>query len=246
MRKISLVLLITGIVVGVSPLVGQLYTRYRENRMMDEWLNSIDAQELEAIVGTDPEEAYSSLQEVFESENPEAGGTAAGETSEGAEASGNATAEANQQGAAGTPAKKASKHTVIGIIQIKKIKVKSPIIEGVSDSALNAGIGHIPGTAMPGELGNCALAGHRSYTFGKFFNKLDKVAIGDEIIITTKTEDLVYEVDKIHVVEPGDTSVLKGSKDESTITLITCTPIYIASHRLIVKAGLKERILREP
>ena len=90
------------------------------------------------------------------------------------------------------------------------------------------------------------IGGAQELYFRKFFNKLDKVAIGDEIIITTKTEDLVYEVDKIHVVEPGDTSVLKGSKDESTITLITCTPIYIASHRLIVKAGLKERILREP
>lgn len=244
MRKISLFLLITGIVVGVSPLVGQLYTRYRENRMMDEWLNSIDAQELEAAEETNPEEAYFMLREVFESENPEAGETADGETAE--DADNNAAAETDQAGTAGKPGEKASKQTVIGIIQIKKIKVKSPIVEGVSESNLNAGIGHIPGTALPGEPGNCALAGHRSYTFGKFFNRLDKLVMGDEIIITTKKEDLVYEVNKIHVVTPDDTSVLKGSKDENFITLITCTPIYIASHRLIVEAVLKERVLREP
>lgn len=246
MRRISLILLITGIVVGVSPLVGQLYTRHRENRMMDEWLNSIDAQALEAVNETDPEEAYFMLREVFESGNPEAeaGGPSDGETAEDAE--NNTAAEADQPGTDGKPGKKASKQTVIGIIQIKKVKVKSPIIEGVSESNLNAGIGHIPGTAMPGDPGNCALAGHRSYTFGKFFNRLDKLEISDEIVITTKKEDLVYEVNKIHVVTPDDTSVLKGSKDENLITLITCTPIYIASHRLIVEAGLKERVLREP
>jgi sortase A len=243
MRKISLVLLVIGIVIGISPIAGQLYTRYRENRMMEEWLNSIDAQELEEAGEVDPEEAYFMLQEVFESESREAGVATGVEDSDDP---GNAPDESNQAGTAGKPVKKASKQKVLGIIQIKKIKVKSPIVEGVSDANLNSGIGHIPGTAMPGEPGNCALAGHRSYTFGKFFNRLDKLEIGDEIIINTKKEDLIYEVDNINVVTPDDTSVLKGSKDENVITLITCTPIYVASHRLIVRAGLKERVLREP
>ncbi|MGI6669085.1 MAG: sortase [Acetivibrionales bacterium] len=243
MRKISLFLLIIGILVGVTPIIGQIYNRYRENKLMDEWLNSIDAQGLEVLDETGPEEAYIMLREVFESENQETSGTT---NEEAPDDPGNTPAETNSPETAGKPGKKASKQTVIGIIQIKKIKVKSPIVEGVSDSNLNAGIGHIPGTAMPGEPGNCALAGHRSYTFGKFFNRLDKLETGDEIIISTRKEDLVYEVDKIHMVTPDDTSVLEGSKDENAITLITCTPIYVASHRLIVKAGLKERVSREP
>ena len=105
MRKISLVLLITGIVVGVSPLVGQLYNRYRENRMMDEWLNSIDAQELEAIVGTDPEEAYSSLQEVFESENPRQVGQLPGNFG-GCGSFGECDGRSEPAGCVGTPAKR--------------------------------------------------------------------------------------------------------------------------------------------
>ncbi|MGE5613687.1 MAG: sortase [Bacillota bacterium] len=245
MRKISLILLIAGIVIGISPIVGQIYTRYQENKMMEEWLNSIDAQEFETVDETDPEEAYLGLREAFENENPEAAETADdGEAVEDAVDS--AASEQGQTETAGKPGKKASTQNVLGIIQIKKIKIKSPIVEGVKESNLRAGIGHIPGTAMPGQLGNCALAGHRSYTFGKFFNQLDKLKIGDEIIINTKKEDLVYEVNNILIVTPDDTSVLKESKNKSTITLITCTPIYVASHRLIVKAELKERILREP
>ena len=75
---------------------------------------------------------------------------------------------------------------MLGLIEIKKIKVNLPIVEGVESSNLKAGIGHIPGSAGLGQLGNSALAGHRSYTFGNFFNRLDELQIGDIITITTK------------------------------------------------------------
>ena len=235
MKKLSIILIIIGVLVGVSPLIGQLYTKYQENRLMDEWLDSEDATAIgEEAVLADPEEGYSQLQEAFAPEEDE-------EVAEATEAPGQNQAEASAK-----PVKPAAKQTVLGIIQIKKIKVKAPIVEGVRASNLKAGVGHIPGSAALGQPGNSALAGHRSYTFGRFFNRLDELVIGDEIIITTKKEDLKYKVVKTLVVTPDNVSVLKGNRNDSIITLITCTPIYVASHRLIVQARLSEKTLKEP
>ena len=236
MRKLSIILIIIGVLVGVSPLIGQLYTKYQEYRMMVEWLDSEDASALEETSDADPEEGYSQLEEAFAPE-----GSSAEEVAEAA-----GTPVPDQPKATAKPANTAMKQTVIGIIQISKIKVKAPIVEGVKASNLKAGVGHIPGTAALGQPGNSALAGHRSYTFGKFFNRLDELVEGDEIVITTKKEDLTYKVYKKLVVTPDDVSVLKGSKDDNIITLITCTPIYVATHRLIVHARLVGKTLKEP
>jgi sortase A len=119
-------------------------------------------------------------------------------------------------------------------------------LEGVRASDLKVGIGHIPGTAGLGEKGNCVLAGHRNYTFGRFFNRLDEVEEGDIILITTKKAQFKYKVNEKLVVLPDDVSVIKGNKDETILTLVTCTPIYIATHRLIIHASLEETALLEP
>lgn len=227
---------------------------------MAEWLGSADAATTEEMAATeetaeaDPEEGYSQLQEAFAPDGGTVEGTAE-ETTVPATDRPEVTAPdqtdatmPDQPETASEPSKQlvkqASKQKVLGIIQISKIKVKAPIVEGVRSSNLKAGVGHIPGTAALGQTGNSALAGHRSYTFGKFFNRLDELAEGDEIIITTKKEELKYKVYKILVVTPDDVSVLKGSKDDNIITLITCTPIYVASHRLIVHARLVDETLR--
>ncbi len=251
MKKLSMILLILGVAIAAIPIVGQAYTRYQENKMMDEWLNSVDGDLPELDYGLDPEDAYAQLQDTFlvESGEQESSTGGVGDSAGGAEGqAGSEGEDTTPDGAATGSGSKLgiSNQKVLGIIQIKKIKVKAPIVEGVKSSNLASAVGHIPGTAALGAPGNSALAGHRSYTFGKFFNRLDELVIGDEIIITTKKEDLKYKVSKIHIVTPDDVSVLKGSKDESVITLITCTPIYVATHRLIVVAALEGRVLKEP
>ncbi len=240
MKKISLILLIAGILVVLIPVVGQIYTKYQEDRMMSEWLNSMDAPDGVMSPETDPEEAYSQLQDAFSSES------ASTNTSAGALSGEAAAADTEQAGTQAGAAKKTTHQTVLGIMQIKKIKVKAPIVEGVKSYNLSRAVGHIPGTASIGQPGNCVIAGHRSYTFGKFFNRLNELVVGDEIIITTKKEDLTYKVSKISVVTPDDVSVLQGGADENIITLVTCTPIYVASHRLIVNAELEQRVLKIP
>ena len=86
-----------------------------------------------------------------------------------------------------------------------------------------------------GEIGNCVIAGHRNYSFGKYFNRLNEVEIGDNIYVDTKDATYKYEVYDIIVVEPDDLSVLDNT-DEEIITLYTCTPVVIGTHRLVVKA----------
>jgi sortase A len=226
--------------VALIPVVGRVYTKYQEDRMVSEWLNSMDEPDGVAAPEADHEDAYSQLQDAFDSED------ASSDTSAESLSGETAAAGADQAGTQAKAAKKSVQQTVLGIIQIKKIKVKAPIVEGVKSYNLSRAVGHIPGTSAIGQPGNCVLAGHRSYTFGKFFNRLDELVAGDEIIITTKKEDLTYKVSKISVVTPDDVSVLKGDSGENIITLVTCTPIYVASHRLIVNAELENRVLKVP
>jgi sortase A len=127
----------------------------------------------------------------------------------------------------------------IGIMSIPKIGLEVSIGEGVDMNTLKYALGHFPNTPMPGNSGNFAVAGHRSYTYNKYFNRLDELEVGDEIHVTTLGGDFTYKVDNISIVEPEQVSVL-NSTINSTITLVTCTPIRVASHRLIIKGILIE------
>ena len=124
---------------------------------------------------------------------------------------------------------------ILCILRIPGIESESPVREGVSQGVLADSLGHEPDTAAVGEVGNCVIAGHRNYSFGKYFNRLDEVNIGDSIYIDTLDGTLSYEVTGIKVVEPSDISVLDQT-DEEILTLYTCTPIYIGTHRLVITA----------
>lgn len=129
---------------------------------------------------------------------------------------------------------------VMGIVSIPKIDINLMFVEGVTKQALKFAVGHMPGTAMPGEVGNCALAGHRSYTFGEYFNRLDEVEVGDEIQITRGKETYTYKVYESFLVEPTEVWVTEPIEDKKIVTLITCHPVVQATHRLIVRGELVE------
>lgn len=124
------------------------------------------------------------------------------------------------------------------LLRIPKIDLEEAVKEGSTKSVLSSALGHIENTAFPGENGNCCIAGHRNYVFGKYFNRLEEVTFGDIIEIETMDNTYMYEVDSIEVVEPEDVSVLEYT-DGKNLTLITCTPFMIGSHRLIVHATMK-------
>lgn len=129
---------------------------------------------------------------------------------------------------------------VIGVIKIPKIDVDIPIIQGSDDVSLKLGIGHIIESDLPGQVGNCALAGHRSYTYGKMFNRLGEIVIGDTIEINFGKRTFIYQVYEILIVDPKDISVLNRNNRDTILTLITCHPIRIANKRLVLHCTLAQ------
>ena len=128
---------------------------------------------------------------------------------------------------------------VLGVLRISKINLEEGIREGSSSSVISSALGHMEETALPGQIGNCAIAGHRNYVFGRFFNRLDEIEPGDTVEIETLDGTFTYEVTDSFVVEPEDVSVLSRDLDQSELTLITCTPLFVGSHRLIIRGVLQ-------
>ncbi len=147
-------------------------------------------------------------------------------------------ADTEQASAAEDAALSDMDENALGVIEIPKIELTAAIGKDVSTETLKYSVGHFEGTALPGEKGNCSIAGHRSYTYSEFFNRLDELAIGDEITIKTPEGTFKYVVYDKFVVEPSRVEVLDETED-ATLTLVTCTPVRIATHRLIVKAMLQ-------
>jgi sortase A len=121
-------------------------------------------------------------------------------------------------------------------IRIPKIGVDKYVVQGVGLADLRKGPGHYPETPMPGEQGNAAIAGHRT-TYGAPFNRLDELAAGDEVLVTTVKGTFTYTVAQTHVVKPNQVEVLNPTPTP-TLTLTTCNPKYSAKERLVVVANL--------
>ena len=124
----------------------------------------------------------------------------------------------------------------VGLLHIPKIGLDRAIVQGVSVPDLRKGPGHYPDSPMPGQIGNAAIAGHRT-TYGAPFNRLDELAPGDEISIVTVSGTFHYTVTGQLIVTPKQTEVLDATPD-ATLTLTTCNPKYSARERLVVKARL--------
>lgn len=122
------------------------------------------------------------------------------------------------------------------ILRIPSIESENPVREGTEKSVLSDSLGHESQTALAGEEGNCVIAGHRNYNFGKFFNRLDEVEINDLIYLDSPSETYTYVVKDIKVVKPDDVEILDQVEGREQLTLYTCTPIYIATHRLVIIA----------
>lgn len=135
----------------------------------------------------------------------------------------------------------------IGVIEIPRIGVRDFVVSGVSTEDLRKGPGHFPDTPLPGELGNSAIAGHRT-TYGQPFAELDRLQSGDEIVMEMLGGGrYVYRVDSVRVVAPSDVSVVETEQpDVARITLTTCHPRWSASQRLIVSGVLDTRASGAP
>jgi len=126
----------------------------------------------------------------------------------------------------------------IARIELPRIGVDKIVVAGVDKSDLKKGPGHYPETPLPGQLGNSAIAGHRT-TFGQPFFDVDKLDVGDEIIVTTLAGRYVYRVTGQQIVSPSDYEVISTTDPtKATLTLTSCEPKYTARERIIIFSEL--------
>ena len=127
----------------------------------------------------------------------------------------------------------------IGYIAIPKISVNVPIYNGTTDYILQKGIGLLEKSSMPvgGAGTHAALTGHRGLPESKLFTDLDEMKIGDIFYIHSLAGTLAYEVESVETVLPHETETLKIMDDRDLVTLITCTPYMINTHRILVRGA---------
>ena len=130
----------------------------------------------------------------------------------------------------------------IGFIKIPKIDVNLPIYHGTSDKVLKSGVGHLETSSLPvgGKGTHAVLAGHTGLANGKIFDNIDKLEIGDIFYIIVLNKSLQYRVNNIVTVTPDDAKSIKVDTEKDYVTLVTCTPKFINSHRLLVRG---ERVI---
>lgn len=124
----------------------------------------------------------------------------------------------------------------LGVLTIPKINMKFPVFAGMSERVLQNGVGHMAGTSLPvgGLNTNSILTAHRGLTENKLFTDLDKMSYGDLFFMETIAGKLAYKVVDIKIIEPTEIEALKIEQNRDLITLLTCTPYMVNTHRLLV------------
>lgn len=127
---------------------------------------------------------------------------------------------------------------VMGAIRIPKISVNLPVYHGTSEQTLASGAGHLYGSSLPvgGKDTHAVITGHRGLVEASMFTRLDEMRVGDYFYIDVMGHTLGYKVDRITEINPDDTSKLKIVPGEDRVTLMTCTPYGVNTHRLLVSA----------
>lgn len=124
----------------------------------------------------------------------------------------------------------------IGSVEIPTLNVELPIYHGTSDDVLSQGVGHLENSSLPStELGtHSVITAHRGLPSSKLFRDLDKMKIGDTFFVQVLDETIAYEVESIDIVLPSETEWLTMEEDENKMTLLTCDPYMINTHRMLV------------
>ena len=133
---------------------------------------------------------------------------------------------------------------IMGYIEIPELKQTLPIYHGTDEGVLQIAVGHLEWTSLPvgGSGSHCVVSGHRGLPSARLFSDLDKVAEGDIFLLRVLDEVLTYEVDQIRIVEPHELEDLLIQDMKDLVTLVTCTPYGINSHRLLVRGHRIENL----
>lgn len=211
MKIVALLLIVTGIVVLFYPTMAEKYHDKQQEKIVREWQNS-----MHNINNGDDALEESSISETVKAQIAE--DDSASDRNKDSNLSQYPNAE--------------------GLLMIDKINLKQPILHGATASNLNITLGSVENTGIAGEIGNYAVAGHRNRTYGRNFNRLDEIVIGDKIQVNNGSETFEYTVTEKLYVKPEEVQVLDPNGVDREITLITCHPMVNPTHRIIVKGKI--------
>ena len=225
MKRLSGFIIIIGILIALYPLADNIFSSYMEKKYLTLAEEKVENNNAE----TDKEikDNYLNLNNVFKDENLTE------------EKTNNTPGASENKKSQEEAAKPEVKKDILGILKIKKINLTLPILDGATLLNMKYGAAKIKGTTAIGQIGNTGIAAHRSYTYGRNFNRLDEIEPGDEIQIVTANATYNYVVYEKLIVRPDDLSVLNRNNKDKILTLITCHPLRIATHRLIIHAIIK-------
>lgn len=134
--------------------------------------------------------------------------------------------------------------SVIGSINIPTVKINLPIYHGTDEAVLQAGAGHLEGSSLPvgGTGTHSVITGHRGLPSAKLFTDLDKLVEGDYVVLNILGNKLTYQIHQIRIVEPSEVEQLDIDPEKDLLTLVTCTPYGINTHRLLLTGHRVENL----
>ena len=245
LKTVIVLLAVAALTVGLYPTVVQLQSARRlqsvavsSEQDVASWPADKVDQVLAAARDYNARLAQSGQPQLGEGADPftTSDGQSADAGGAGAGAGNGSAASSSDSSAADYESQLAGSGGVMGTVRVPKISVELPIYHGTSDAALASGAGHLYGTSLPvgGPSTHAVITGHRGLATAQMFTRLNEIEIGDYLYITVMDRTLAYEVDSIDVIDPTDSSRLRIVPGQDRLTLMTCTPYGVNTHRLLV------------
>ncbi|MGF7057963.1 class D sortase [Brassicibacter mesophilus] len=243
-RIVSTIIILTGLLVVAYPKGSELFHNYKQQKLIKEWQQSLLA--IESSYTTPQENNETILLGKEKAQNKDISNnrtlkdySSYSERYEEAEKKKKEN-ERKKKEAEEKRRKEYIKKNMEGMLIIEKINLSLPILHGATDKNLKMSAASIENTGEAGKIGNYSIAGHRSRTFGRNFNRLDEVEIGDILEVDDGKNQYRYTVSEKLYVKPEEVWVLNGNKKDKEITLVTCHPMTKSTHRLIIKGKINE------
>lgn len=222
-------LFLIGLSILLYPMVSDAWNRYRDSLLISNYSSSVSSDDNSEKIDSMWKAAQEYNEQIKQESVPDAFSVRDGQTDSTYESLLNLNGDG-----------------LMGSIEIPKIKARLAIYHGLSKTVLEKGVGHVEGTSLPigGKSTHAVLAAHRGLPNAKLFTDLDQMEKGDIFILHILGKHLAYKVDQIKTVLPDETSDLDIIEGEDHVTLITCTPYGVNTHRLLVR-GVRTKYVVE-
>lgn len=235
-KKLSFILIVIGIGIILYPIATRLNAEKVQEKMLDEYKTEV--QQIQEEKESETLEDVSSDQKVISSEVTD---SISLDLLPLSTKELNPLSLENEQEEETPVTAYDPKVEAIGVLKIASIDFEQVIMPTASQKDLLISVGHVQGTSWLNDDGNIVIAGHRSKKYGRNFNRLEELKIGDTIYLESNGNSVNFEVTESFIVEPQEVWVLQSDRDKNMITLITCTPLENPTHRYIVRGVVSEQ-----